>query len=174
MRPTRPGSRVERSDNGGSFAPVGTPVARIGTGGVTFVDTSVTLGNTYAYRVAATIATQSSAFSNTATIVVDVPAAPTGFTATNGANQGTGRRVQLNWVDASSNETGFTIERATNATFTTGLSSVNVGANLQSYLQSGLTRNTDYYFRIRANNALGSSAWVGAVPSPIRTTPNPP
>jgi hypothetical protein len=32
-----------------------------------------------------------------------------------------------------------------------------------------LSRNTNYYFRVRAVNATGASAWVNASPFPIRT-----
>jgi len=35
-----------------------------------------------------------------------------------------------------------------------------------------VSRNTVYYYRIRANNNIsGSSAWVHALPFPIRTGP---
>ena len=112
-----------------------------------------------------------SAWSNIATITVDVPAAPATLTAANGANQGNQRRVVLTWTDSSNNETGFTIQRATDAAFTTGLNTQNVGANVTTVTQSGLVRNTDYYYRIRANNVVGSSAWVLATPSPIHTNP---
>jgi FtsP/CotA-like multicopper oxidase with cupredoxin domain len=165
------GFSVQRSANGGPFTEIGPAPARANTGGVTFLDTGVALGNTYAYRVAATTATDSSAFSNTATVTVDVPAAPTNLAATNGPNQGNNRRVVLNWTDNANNESGFTIQRATNAGFTTGLSTVTVGANVQTYTASGLSRNTGYFFRIRADNVFGSSAWVVATPSPILTNP---
>jgi hypothetical protein len=77
-------------------------------------------------------------------------------------------RVTLNWTDNSNNETSFTIQRASNATFTAGLASTQVGANVTTWSQNA-PRNQTYYFRTRANNASGSSAWVNATPFPITT-----
>ena len=98
----------------------------------------------------------------------------TNVVATNGANQGSQRRVVLTWTDAANNETGFTLQRARDAGFTVGLSTNTVGANVLTYTWSRLTRNTDYFFRIRANNALGSSAWVMARHRRSTRTPNTP
>jgi len=79
--------------------------------------------------------------------------------------------VVLTWVDLSNNEAGFTIQRATNATFTSGLNTVTVAANSTTLTQTGLARNMQYWYRINANNIIGSSAWVNATPLPIRTNP---
>ncbi len=160
------GFTVERSSDGVTFAAL---LPNPGPNATSFLDTGVTQGSTYVYRVAANTANGPSAWSNLATVTVDVPAAPTSMTAANGANQGSNRRVVLTWTDSSNNESGFTVQRATNATFTTGLNTQNVGANTTTVTQT-VTRNT-YYYRIRANNVLGSSAWVNASPFPITTNP---
>ncbi len=163
---------VERQTNGGTWVQIATAPALNNTGSVTYVDAAVALGNTYTYRVAAANSFGLSAYSNTATVVVQVPAAPSNFTAAKGANQGNLRRVVLTWTDNANNETGFTIQRATNATFTAGLNTVTVGANVTTLTQSGLTRNTNYYYRIQATNVLGpSTPPVNAIPFPIRTNP---
>jgi hypothetical protein len=74
----------------------------------------------------------------------------------------------LNW-GAAANPANFTIQRATNLTFTTGLNTSTVAGNLRTVNQT-VTRNTTYYYRIRANNSIGgSSAWSNALPFPIRT-----
>jgi predicted phage tail protein len=76
----------------------------------------------------------------------------------------------LNWASAT-DPTNFTIQRARNARFTTGLSTSTVAGNLRTLNQT-VTRNTTYYYRIRANNNVGgSSAWTNALPFPIRTGP---
>lgn len=165
---------IERATNGGAFTPIATAPARNGTGGVTYLDTTVIPGNSYAYRVAATNVAGPSAYTNTATVVIPaVPAAPGSLTAANGPNgNGNNRTVILSWQDLSNNETGFTIQRATNATFTAGLTTTNVAANTTTLTQTGLSRNTQYWYRIRANNgAIISSAWMNAAPFPIRTNP---
>ena len=57
-----------------------------------------------------------SGYSNTAQAVVPAqPAAPSNLVAANGANQGNQRRVVLTWTDNANNETGFTVQRATDA-----------------------------------------------------------
>jgi hypothetical protein len=76
----------------------------------------------------------------------------------------------LTW-QAVTNPTNFTIQRATNSTFTRNLNTVNPGGAVRSITQT-LNRNTTYYYRIRANNGIsGSSAWTNALPFPIRTGP---
>jgi hypothetical protein len=114
-----------------------------------------------------------SIYSNLAAIALPVmPAAPSNFTAVNGANSNNNRSVVLKWTDNSSNETGFTIQRATNAAFTTGLTTTNVAANITTFTVTGLSRNTSYYFRIRANNGtIIFTGWVNALPLPIITNP---
>ncbi len=164
---------VQRSTNAGGFVQIAAPGARSSTGSVTYVDTTVVAGNAYSYRVAAANASGTSAFSNTVSVTLPAqPDAPSPLTATNGANSGTSRSVGLTWTDASSNETGFTVQRATNATFTSGLNTASVAAGVTTLTQTGLTRNRQYWYRIRAiNGPVISSVWVNATPFPILTNP---
>ena len=162
---------------GGPFVQVAVAPARNGTGTASFTDTTIATGTAYLYRVAAVnlfggVSTVS-AYSNTATTAASspVPTAPSNLTAANGANQGKKRSVVLTWTDNSANETGFTIEQATNTAFTTGVKTTTVAANAVTATVTGLSRATTYYFRIRANNTIGSSAWVNATPFPIVTNP---
>jgi hypothetical protein len=170
------GFAIQRSTTGvgGPFVQIATLPARNNTGSVTYVDTTIQPGTTYTYRVAAMNVAGTST-SNTVNVVVPaVPAAPSGFNAANVLPNpaGNNRTVRLTWTDNSNNETGFTIQRATNAGFTTGLNTANVAANSITLTQTGLSRNTNYYYRIRANNGtIISSAWVSAAPSPITTNP---
>ena len=67
--------------------------------------------------------------------------------------------VTLSWTDNASNELNFLVERCKG----TGCSSYSlvatVGANVTMYTNSGLRRNTNYSYRVRAINASGQSAY---------------
>ena len=167
---------VERSMNGGTFAQIATPGPRNNTGNVTYVDTTVTPGNSYLYRVAAVNSASVIPYPYvtlaTPVAVPAIPPAPTDFKVTIGLKQGNNYPATLEWIytpPAPDPLFNFTIQRATNATFTTGLSTF---TDTASPFTQNVNRNTTYYSRIRANNSIGgSSAWTNALPFPIRTGP---
>jgi len=96
------------------------------------------------------------------------PAAPSNVTAT-AARQGNNARVTLTWTDNANNESGFRIQRATNSTFTAGLVTSTVGANITTFQTGNVARNTAFYFQVQAFNSADPSAWVNATPFPITT-----
>lgn len=166
---------IERSTDGGAtYSVLATLPALTGTGAVTYTDTITTSASnvTYSYRVRAGNVFWSN-YTNTASVTVPaLPVVPTNFTVVNGPNANRTRSVILNWIDNSNNETGFTIQRATNATFTQGLTTVTVGPNVTTLTQTGLSRNTRYWYRIRTNNGtIIYTIWVNATPFPILTNP---
>jgi hypothetical protein len=141
-------------------------------GNVTYVDTTVTFGNSYLYRVAAVNGGGFSAYATLASPVVvpAIPAAPTSFTVSAVKANGPNYTATLTWISAG-NPASFTIQRANNAAFNSGLSTFTAAGTAKSLTQT-VSRNTTYYYRIRANNNLGaSSAWRNALPYPIRTGP---
>lgn len=150
---------VEVSVNGGPFAEIGTVGPLAGTGIVNYTHAGVSPGNTYTYQVKAMNGVVSSDYSNTASVTVpSLPAAPSNLTAS--AVRGLlYDLVTLRWVDNANNETGFTIQRSRNATFTSNVVTINVLPNVRAYTQTFVPRLTTFYYRIRANNAIGSSAW---------------
>jgi hypothetical protein len=169
---------VQRSTDNVNWGLPTTVAAFTGTGTVTFTDTTVTtspLNVTYYYKVAARNAGGTVFSTNPASVSVLVPAlpaAPSNLFAVNGPNKNKARSVILTWIDNSTNETGFTIQRATNALFTQGLTTATVGANVTTLTQTGLTPNTRYWYRIRANNGtIIFTGWVNATPYPITTNP---
>jgi FtsP/CotA-like multicopper oxidase with cupredoxin domain len=99
-----------------------------------------------------------SAASNTV-VIGGVPAAPTGRSITVSPIGTVPRTVTLVWYDNSTNETGFTVQRATNTAFTTGLITTNLGANVTTLVDSTVTAGTVYYYRVQAFNLAGTSAW---------------
>jgi hypothetical protein len=165
---------VERSTDGTTYTVIATLPALTGTGTVTYSDAITTSASnvTYTYRVRAANVFWSQ-YSNTASVTVPgMPVIPTNFTVVNGPLVKKLDSVILNWVDNSSNETGFTIQRATNSLFTQGLTTVTVPANTTTLSVTGLAKNTQYWFRIRANNGtFVFTTWMNATPFPIRTNP---
>jgi hypothetical protein len=151
-----------------NFAQIATPGP--GNNNMTYIDATVTGGNSYLYRVAAVNAAGPSAYATltTAVVIQATPAAPTNFTVAAALANGNKDTATLNWA-AAINPANFTIQRATNLNFTTGLTSFTAVGAARSLTQT-VNRNTVYYYRIRANNSVGdSSAWTNALPFPILT-----
>src|SRR5207244_13195144 len=65
--------------------------------------------------------------------------------------------IDLSWTDNSANEDGFRIERSTDGTNFAEIATV--GPNVTTYADTGLTRNKQYYYRVRAYNSAGTSAY---------------
>ncbi|MEW6181940.1 MAG: stalk domain-containing protein [Bacillota bacterium] len=89
--------------------------------------------------------------SNTCFTIAHVPAAPSNLTAT--AESSTS--ISLSWTDRSSDEQGFRI--LTKKAGGPWVSLPPVGANVTSYLNTGLSPSTQYYYKVCAYNAAGNS-----------------
>ncbi|MBD3919642.1 fibronectin type III domain-containing protein [Paenibacillus sp. PR3] len=120
-----------------------------------YTDLSVTNGTTYYYVISASNSAGTSANSTQASATptsgasMEIPAAPTGLTATAGNAQ-----VTLAWT-ASSGATSYTVKRAT----VSGGPYTDVATvTTTSYVNTGLTNGTTYYYVVSASNSMGSSA----------------
>lgn len=88
----------------------------------------------------------------------DVPQPPVAPTALSTSTVST-NAVQLNWNDNAGNETSYKIERKTGVAGTYQ-EVTQVGANSTSYMDNvGLLAGVQYYYRVRASNAVGNSAY---------------
>lgn len=85
------------------------------------------------------------------TIVTVIPIAPTNLIGT----QETYDKLILKWTDNSTNEVGFKIERKLTSGNYTIIGSVD--ANITNYVDSGISPNTSYTYRVYAYNPVGNS-----------------
>jgi List-Bact-rpt repeat protein/fibronectin type III domain protein len=154
--------KIERSLDGVVFS----QIATVGTNVTVYADSALAAATTYWYRVRASNATGDSLFSNVASAMT-LAATPTAPTAPSNlsAMAGSGLTVSLKWKDNSNNETGFKIERSPDgATFT---QIATVGQDVAAYTDSGLAASTTYWYRVRAYNSAGDSAYT--TPTSVRT-----
>ncbi len=141
----------------------------VGANVKTYTDGTVGTGTKY-YRVYASnvvgsavlgypTLTATSTYSNTAQVgVAGPPAAPSNLRATSI----TRTLVGLAWNDNSSNESNFQIQRSQSPTFSPNVQSNQVGANVTTF-NNTTQPNTTYYYRVRARNAQGNSAWSNVI-----------
>lgn len=147
--------RVERSVNGGAFL----LWIVLPANSVTYVDSAVSMGSNYRYRVVAANTAGYAPASNIASVTVPgtAPAAPSSLAGVAASRT----EIRLSWIDNASTETGFAIERSTNGSTWTQIGTV--GVNVRSYASGGLKANTTYYYRVRAFNSWGNSAYTSTV-----------
>jgi fibronectin type 3 domain-containing protein len=136
------GFKVERKTGAGSFG----LIATLGTDTTSYQDTTVAATTAYTYRVLAyNSAGGDSGPSNELPVTTQtIPAAPSNLVATAVSSS----QINLTWTDNSSNEQGFKIERKIGSGSFTEIATV--GANANSYSNTGLTASTQYTYQVRA------------------------
>ncbi len=82
-------------------------------------------------------------------------------------------QIDLQWVDNSSNETEFVVERDTASQFTSPQATVLPSGTTQHSV-TGLSASTQYFFRVRARNATNASNWSGPATATTLAAPPPP
>ena len=81
-------------------------------------------------------------------------------------------QLTLNWVDNSTNEDGFRIERKTGTSGTYAEIAI-VAANAVSYIDNSLSDATNYCYRLRAYNSAGTSQYSNEQCATTASTPPP-
>lgn len=112
-------------------------------------------GVTYFFRLKASNKygdSKYSAISQLATIATVVPNAPYSLKAT-----ATATEVTLKWGDDSNKESAFEIERSLDGTAFTKVGTT--GRNEITYIDKALNEKTKYFYRVRATNVKGNSAY---------------
>ncbi|MFD1630005.1 gliding motility-associated C-terminal domain-containing protein [Pseudopedobacter beijingensis] len=92
---------------------------------------------------------------------IDAPSSLTGFYSN--ANS-----ITLSWADNSHNETGFEIEKSTDGVSFTSLATV--GSNVSTFTETGISQSQTTYYRVRALNPDGNSAYSNVFSTSAITT----
>ncbi len=169
---------VQRMDSTGVWTTLATfnSTAQSAQGGaITYTDTTYkSNGTPYSYRVLARDTVGSTQASNFTTSVggsyptmtadsafSNIVGPPAGTTTLVSVTQAAAAKspVVVTWTYSATDQTAFTIQRATNSTFTSGLTTIKVGANVFTYSDTGTKAGTTYYYRVMATNFLGNGSW---------------
>lgn len=145
------GFKIERKEPGGTYE----LIAVLSANTTSHKDAGLTANTIYYYRVCAFNTYGTSPYSNEANATTQkeltIPNKPTNLMA----NAVSSTEIKINWTDFSDNEDGFKIERKTSGGSYAEVKTL--PANTTIFLDSGLTPNTTYYYRVRAYNAAGNS-----------------
>ncbi|MBE9463997.1 fibronectin type III domain-containing protein [Dyadobacter subterraneus] len=168
------GFEVERgSSENGTFA----KIADLGANSSTYSDQNLSSQTTYCYRIRAKNASGNSGYASPVCATTKVPTItiprPSGLLTAAAVSP---NQINLAWEDNADNEDGFELERSTDGV---GFSKItDLGANVTSYQNTDLNASTKYYYRIRAKNSAGFSAYSNVADAstyaPAVTIPRPP
>jgi hypothetical protein len=142
---------VERSADNITFA----QIASLAASAMVYVDSGLTVNTLYYYRVRAHNTQGESAYSNTANAQTasGAPAAPTNLTAVAASTSS----INLTWTNNATDASAMAVEISTdNVTF---VQQTFVPGDATSYTSTGLNPVTQYFYRVRAHNYLGESAY---------------
>jgi len=142
------GYKVERKIGSGPYVEIATP----GIDASSYTDSGLIDGVQYTYRVRAynTIPAYSPYSSGAVAITPLKP--PTGLTASALSSS----QVSLSWVDNSQSEDGYKIERRGSDGNYSQIAVV--GPNTTTYIDSGLSQATPYWYRVRAYNGVAGDS----------------
>ncbi len=143
--------KIERSTDGSTFSQISSVTKDI----TSYQNTGLNANTQYWYKIRANNTAGDSSYSNTAsaTTQTGAPTPPSSLIATASSNS----QINLVWTDNSNNEQAFKIERSTDGSTFSQISSVT--KDITSYQNTGLNANTQYWYKIRANNTAGDSSY---------------
>ncbi|HZU87526.1 MAG TPA: M12 family metallo-peptidase [Anaerolineaceae bacterium] len=131
-------------------------LATVGSNGTQYIDAPVSCNSFFRYRVSAYGANGDSATSNEVSVQpCPKPQAPSAMSATPLSPWS----IRVQWQDNSSNEDSFVLERSPNGSADWQVVST-LGVNAALYLDRYLNCNARYYYRVKAQNVFGSSAYA--------------
>ena len=137
------GFKIERRTGSGSWS----DVAEVSANTTTYSDSGLAMETSYTFRVSSVGFDTASSPSNEASATTagnSAPPAPTSLVA-QAVSQ---TQINLSWIDNSSNETGFKIERRVSSGSWSDL--IEVSANSTNFSDTGLSSETNYTYRVTA------------------------
>ena len=172
------GFKIERSTSSSSgFVQVGS----VGANVTNWIDSGLSAGTTYYYRVCAYKGSNNSSYSNIALATTQIATpppvtvtAPSNLTATATSSSS----ISLNWADNSNNEDGFKIEQVS-SDYPSYHEVGSTGANITNFSATGLLANHSYTFRVCAckgsaysdySNVATAATQNGTTPPPVTVT----
>ena len=127
-----------------------------------YTDTGLSASTTYYYRVRAQNSTGNSSYTTTSA-TTDAPSgvAPGAIRSLSSAAQ-SASSINISWLFPSTGDTPFTyrVQRATNSSFTQSLSTRASAQSSTSFLDTGLSASTTYWYRVRAQNDTGNGSYT--------------
>jgi titin len=152
------GFEIEKAPDVGGNPGTWAQIASVSTNVISYSDTGLLPGMMYWYRVRGYNTVGNSDYSNVASIMIPpLPAAPTGL-ATNAVSSS---QMVLTWIDNANNEDGFQLERASDIGGSPGtwMQIATAGSNIVAFTDIGLSEDTKLWYRVRAYNVGGVSAY---------------
>lgn len=152
------GFRIERSPDGAAFAEVATIGSVAASGSpVSYTDGTLEANTTYYYRIIAFNLGGDSAPTSVENAITlpNPPTAPSLLLIV----ARTQTSLTLRWVDNANNEDGFVVEWSLNGSAFTPLTP-NLNANTEQFVHTGLMPATTYFYRVKAFNTGGASAYT--------------
>jgi hypothetical protein len=97
---------------------------------------------------------------------------PLGAPSDLGARAVSASQIDLAWTDNAAAETAQVLQRSADAAFSAP-ASISLGANVQSYSDTGRAASTQYWYRVRAVDASDDSAWSPVATATTQAAPPP-
>jgi len=152
--------KIEKKTGNGSYS----EIALLPKDSTSYIDNfAVTLNENYYYRITAFDSENNKDVSAECRIAAVLPQAPSSLSLSLESNT----QVKLSWIDRSTNETGFSIERKTGTGSYVLLGTVD--ANSTSFEDNTVSSDYTYTYRVWANSHIGNST---ASSNQVTITPN--
>ena len=144
---------IQRSLNGTVWIEVGTVNENI----TSYIDNGLSPSTSYQYRIVARNAFGNSLPSTkkTATTLPEVPVAPSDLIVEVMSQT----VMQLSWTDNAVNEDGYIVQISLNGSTWANIATIST-PNVNSYISTGLTSGTKYFYRVYAYNTGGNSEYI--------------